>query len=212
MIGLKSSQKIAICVMVLCVVLAAAMMTTYALFSDGKTAENHIAAGSLKIELEQTAMTGNALAADGTMTEYDGFVGPVDLTESDAPVFELENICPTLWREATFEIGKGVSTVAFDSSVTVLKPVTGDAASEALLSQLKVTVSSGDGFADVTTFMLSEVGDEGKKVDLGTTLLTDSAPKQFKIKVEFVDSDDNNAAMTGSVSFDIVVLATQSIE
>lgn len=204
------SKRIKIALAALVVIalsVTAILATTFALFSDSVDTNNHIDAGTLKIDLYQTEMSGNRLEADGTFGEYPGLAEPINLREYDGKVFEMEKICPGIYRTADFEVRNAQSTTAFTYSVTVYGVEAEGETSQALTSQMQITVTNGSA---QTTFMLSEAATSGKTVELGTMLTTDTV-KEFSVKAEFVNSDSNNDAKGGSVSFDIKVTATQLV-
>lgn len=208
----KLKMSIAVSVLFLVLASAALVLCTYALFSDTATSGGHLSAGSLDIGLWLTDMTGNELAEDGTLADYTGFEGAVDLAADDSKVFDLDNICPGFNRTAAIEVRNNQSTTAFDYSVTVLgveAETANQAASEALLGQLLVTVTYGDN--QTRQFTLDEVTEEGVTVELGTMYANESSAS-FTVKVEFLDRTDNNDAMNGGVSFDIRVDAVQATD
>lgn len=208
-IGLAAmaALALALCVSVL-------LLTTYALFSDTVETDNHLSAGTLKIGLYQTSMTGNQIDTGGTFGDYSESIpsGGRDLKTYDGKVFNIENACPGIYREAAFEVRNGGISTAFGLTLEIVNAaadVQGDAASSALLSQMRITVSWGTDGSE--TFLLSE---EEKTVDLGTVTLPENMAENavlssFKVKAEFLNTAENNGAQGGSVSFDIRVTATQ---
>lgn len=207
----KRAVSAVLAIFVAALTVSALLVTTYALFSDtAETGGGHLSAGTLDISLWQTDMKGTELAADGTMQDYTGFGGAVNLEETEDKVFDLGNVCPGIWREGTFEVRNNGSSSAFVYDVTIRGVRTeGGGASDALKEQVLVTVTGADGNAK--QFRLSEINDSGCTVRLGT-MYADDESESFSIKVEFPNGENNNDAQGGAVSFDICVTATQLTE
>ena len=181
---------------------------TFALFSDSVTKTNHLQAGSLKIGLYRTSLTGTQLEEDGTLGDYENSER-IDLTKTDENVFTMTNVCPLVSQTATLEVSN-LGTTAFTYSVGVINvelDTESEAKSEALAEQIEITLTAGE---ETETFFLSEVPSNGKIISLGTMLVTD-APQTFSVTATFVDDENNNAAMSGSLTFDLIVNAIQAI-
>lgn len=200
----KKKSILVVAILILALAILSLTAGTFALFSDSASHTNHLQAGSLKIGLYRTNLEGTQLKEDGTLGNYSDD-DRVDLTKSDAKMFNMTNICPLVSQTATVEI-TNLGTTAFTYSVTITDVDLGDKAmAQALAEQIQVTVTSGD---QTQSFYLSEVTEEGKSISLGTMLVTDKAAS-FTVKAEFVSGEGNNAAMNGDVSFDLVVNAIQ---
>lgn len=194
--------------------IAAALVTgvTFALFSTSVNTEHYISTGELRIDVFQTSMTGNQINTDGTYGEYPGSDEEISLRDFEGKVFDIQGAAPGIHRTGVFAVRDAGSSVAYDLHVTVSDVAAAGADAEAgaaLLEQVQVTVTAAnEGDAEVSeSFLLSEAAD-GYTVDLGRMLLP-ATEKQFTVKVEFLNTDDNNAAKSGSVAFAMSVTAVQ---
>ena len=185
---------------------AVALGATYSLWSAAQNVNNHVAAGSLKIELKRTNLVQTKIGGNGLVyDETDATV--VDLTEDGSKLFNVEHAFPTWQATSTINI-KNVGTVPFDYSVAFTfdyRALTEDK-DKALAEQLKVTLLGSDGTTKLSDFKLSEV-QSGSFTQVNTLL--SGADENFFVAVEFVDSEDNNDAMLGSLSFDLSAKAVQ---
>lgn len=207
---MKLSDRIKIVLAAIAVILVTVtvlLVPTFALFSDSVNTEHYIDSGTLKIDLYQTVMTGIRITEDGTFGAYSD-TEEIDLSAFEGKVFELYDAVPGITRTGTFEVRDAGSSTAYDLSVS-LTNVEMSAGGEALLEQIRITVQAQNpGDAAVEESFALSAADETGSISLGTMLLTQEL-KQFTIKAEFINSDDNNEAQNPSVSFDILVTAVQ---
>lgn len=185
---------------------------TYALFSDTVRVSHHLRAGTLDVTLTRDSLSYAVLDSDGTMKEVSE--GAYDFTEaSESSIFGLDSsdvyVVPGSYFDAELTLGTA-GNVAFDYTV-LLKGVSG--IDSELAEQLTVTVETEDGGTTVTKSMkMSELGATGYTVLSGTMYRGDTS-ESFSVRIDFGDVDDggvtNNKAQGQTVSFDLVVLATQ---
>lgn len=199
----KKVLLISCAIILVCVSVIAGV--TYALFSENKKVNTHLQAGKLDISLERTSLKYAVLNSNGELeTKTDMQV--VDFTGNvSGSVFGIDaqdnKIVPGSYFEAAMEIGND-GNAAFDYNI---KLVLGNESNEALAQQIEVTLYE-NGTA-VETKKLSELTD-GFVLASGSMTASDAA-KSFAVKVEFVNSNSNNAAQNGDVYFDLIVEATQ---
>lgn len=206
---MKKGGAIALTLLVLTMSVSVLVFSTLALFTDTAETNNRIEAGTLEIGLYETALDGNRLNEEGRFESLPALTEAVDLETYDGKLIEMESACPGMWREATLELRNAGSTTAFHYSVTICGVEAEGESSLALYEQINVTVTDKSG--QTTEFKLSEAASaDGKTVELGTMLANETA-HTFKVKAEFEDSENNNLAKLGSVSFDIRVTATQVV-
>ncbi len=176
---------------------------TYALWSDRTTAETHLSAGKLKVELKRTSLSKTYLGTDGYLnTETDQRT--VDFTsDTEENVFGIgsnEKLVPGSEYSAKLEL-KNVGDVAFDYTVRIkLKGET-----NALAKQLKVYVN-GEAKGS-----LSDLNGDGETVFSGAMSASDAA-NEFTVKIVFENSDngdEQNEAQNGTATFDLFVEANQ---
>lgn len=187
---------------------------TYALFSDSVSIEHHLRAGTLDVTLMRDSLSYAILAEDGTLKEET--VGAYDFTEAtETSIFGMDGsnvlIVPGSYFDARLSLGTA-GDVAFDYTVA-LKGAEG--LDGALAEQLTVTVTTVEDGATVTNSMkLSELAGKSETILAGTMLRGDTN-ESFSVRIDFPDVDDggttNNKAMGQSVSFDLVVTATQKV-
>lgn len=177
-------------------------VATYALFNDRTETENHLQAGNLDAEL--WLMQSEELVYDsksGTMVEKsdDTPVNISDVTLAEKSLFDIQGFLPGSYRQVDLQL-RNVGDLAFTYSIDFVNVVAEGENSKALLQQIQVTYTNGE---DSVSFPLAE------KEFAVTTPVVGSQNADFSIKAEFLSGDNNNIAMGGSVSFDIVVEATQ---
>ena len=182
-----------------------AVGASYALFTDQVTVNNHLSAGSLDVGLYRVEYKENVLVADGTMAESTPDTTRVDLTQNADKLFVIDDLfVPTSWYETTVEVSNS-GDVAFDYGVRILwKDDPANDKDQIIAEQIKITISVGD--TQKEQFYLCDCADYD--VVLGSMLKGDAA-EQFTVKAEFVNRDDNNAAMQAEIEFDLQVYATQ---
>lgn len=175
---------------------------TYALWSDNTTAETHLSAGNLEVELKRTGLSKTYLDIDGYL-KTETLQNTVDFTsDTDENVFGIgnsEKLVPGSEYSAKLELKNG-GDVAFDYTVKIkLKGET-----SALAEQLKVYVNGVDKGS------LSAYRD-GVTVFSGAMAANDAA-NEFTVKIVFENSDnevEQNNAQNCTASFDLFVEATQ---
>ena len=182
-----------------------AVGASYALFTDQVTVNNHLSAGSLDVGLYRVEYKENVLVADGTMAESTPDTTRVDLTQNADKLFVIDDLfVPTSWYETTVEVSNS-GDVAFDYGVRILwKDDPANDKDQIIAGQIQITISVGD--TQKEQFYLCDCADYD--VVLGSMLKGDAA-EQFTVKAEFVNRDDNNAAMQAEIEFDLQVYATQ---
>lgn len=182
-----------------------AVGASYALFTDQVTVNNHLSAGSLDVGLYRVEYKENVLVADGTIAESTPDTTRVDLTQNADKLFVIDDLfVPTSWYETTVEVSNS-GDVAFDYGVRILwKNDPANDKDQIIAKQIQITISVGD--TQKEQFYLCYCADYD--VVLGSMLKGDAA-EQFTVKAEFVNCDDNNAAMQAEIEFDLQVYATQ---
>lgn len=182
-----------------------AVGASYALFTDQVTVNNHLSAGSLDVGLYRVGYKENVLVADGTMAESTPDTTRVDLTQNADKLFVIDDLfVPTSWYETTVEVSNS-GDVAFDYGVRILwKNDPANDKDQIIAKQIQITISVGD--TQKEQFYLCDCADYD--VVLGSMLKGDAA-EQFTVKAEFVNRDDNNAAMQAEIEFDLQVYTTQ---
>ena len=176
---------------------------SYALFNETISVGNHLQAGNLDADLTRTNLKYAVLDTDGVLRTYeDG--NDVNFTgATNENIFGLngDRIVPGSYFEAEMKLSNN-GTVAFDYEVEI--KLLGNSGEFA--NQLQVTVTSGN---ETETLKLSEIN--------GKLVITDgrmpiNSNTTFTVKVEFIDSDNNNAAQNQTCAFDLVVTAVQATE
>lgn len=212
----RSIITIACLSIVLCVALIAG--GTYALFSSKTSVTNHLRSGNLTLKLERVGLT--KYAYDEASGEYkenvytngDAYVDFSQATEKN--VFDIarsEVIAPGVWYEATMRISKDNTNVPFAYKIIVkLNGSKGeDGKDNAFASQLRIYVD-GAPKGYLSDYVTAEGGNE-VSVSSGTIGLTEGS-KEFKVKLLFDPTADNNAVMNSTADFDLIVEATQGID
>lgn len=212
----RSIITIACLSIVLCVALIAG--GTYALFSSKTSVTNHLRSGNLTLKLERVGLTKYAYDEasgeykENVYTDGDAYVDFSQATEKN--VFDIarsEVIAPGVWYEATMRISKDNTNVPFAYKIIVkLNSSKGeDGKDNAFASQLRIYV---DGIEKgyLSEYVTAEGGNE-ISVSSGTIGLTEGS-KEFKVKLLFDPTADNNAVMNSTADFDLIVEATQGID
>ena len=213
-------------VMSLLMTVAVVASLTFALFvKDLDDNTVHIQAGDLEISATYVKLEGTRMDTNSNSATYGKLIAiptneqtkDIDLTENEESIFNIENAVPTLTQTATIGIANG-GTIAFDYEIHIcdLVMTTSDAdADRALASQILITLQSGN---NTVEFILDQCGDDANKLALGelapgaeasvtvTALFLNDADNDFGIA-----AGDNMDAANGGVSFDITIIATQSI-
>lgn len=212
----RSIVTIACLSIVLCIALIAG--GTYALFSSKTSVTNHLRSGNLTLKLERVGLT--KYAYDEASGEYkenvytngDAYVDFSQATEKN--VFDIarsEVIAPGVWYEATMRISKDNTNVPFAYKIIVkLNGSKGeDGKDNAFASQLRIYVD-GAPKGYLSDYVTAEGGNE-ISVSSGLIGLTEGS-KEFKVKLLFDPTADNNAVMNSTADFDLIVEATQGID
>ncbi len=207
----KRIRTLMISMIVLCISCTAVVGGTYALFSDSDTVSNHLSAGKLEISLDRVAYSEYVLAANGTMTNGNSNTDREDLVKNNDVLFNIVNAVPTSWYQSTLEI-KNEGDTAYDYDVRIKWNEDGEASAleTEFAKQIRITITSSkiNNQTHSTSFMLFDCADH--VVSLGY-MLKGADPETFTIKAEFVDNDDNNDAMRATLSFDVLVSASQKV-
>lgn len=178
-----------------------AVGATFALFSDSSTINSHVEAGTLELGFTRTKLSGTKLNADGKLEDFEDS-NPVDLKESQEDIFTFDEVVPTLYQEATLKVDN-LGTLAFDYSI---KFDATEGAETALANQLEVTVTQGE--TEVKKDTLARVLAEDSYIPLGSLDAGGSA--DFVVKIEFLDTADNNSAKNTTLSFDFTLYCEQA--
>lgn len=176
---------------------------SYSLFTDSEQVTNHLKTGDLDITLERTHLEYATLNAQGYLQIRNNY-DIVDFTnDKKENIFGLDTeelMAPGSYYEATMKLSNK-STVAFDYEIEiVLNSVANDFA-----EQLKVYL---DG--DTEGKLLSEINYGNKYILKGTAPVEVGKSAEFTVKVAFIHDTNNNAAQDSTISFDLVVSATQT--
>lgn len=212
----RSIITIACLSIVLCVALIAG--GTYALFSSKTSVTNHLRSGNLTLKLERVGLTKYAYDEasgeykENVYTDGDAYVDFSQATEKN--VFDIarsEVIAPGVWYEATMRISKDNTNVPFAYKIIVkLNSSKGeDGKDNAFASQLRIYID-GAPKGYLSEYVTAEGGNE-ISVSSGTIGLTEGS-KEFKVKLLFDPTADNNAVMNSTADFDLIVEATQGID
>lgn len=205
----KKSFLRAICLSFTALVLSGVALaaTTWSLFSDKKEVNNHIEAGDLSVGLTLCSVSGTQTNAAG-IPEYFERNTAVDLGTNSDPVFAFANAVPGVAQNAVLEI-ENLGVSAFDCEVRIVALVAEGEAATALAEQIRITVSA-EGLTPVV-FWLSEWEKPESIASLGR-LLAGGSPLRFSVKAEFAEGENNNAAKSGELTFDLQVRAVQPTE
>lgn len=205
----KRSFLRAICLSFTALVLSGVALaaTTWSLFSDGKDVNNHIEAGDLSVGLTLVSLSGTRTDASGIPERFEQNT-PVDLAEDASPVFEFTNAVPGVAQTAVLEV-RNLGTSAFDCEVRVVALSAQGEAATALAGQIRITVSA-EGLTPVV-FWLSDWEKPESVAALGR-VLTGTSVLRFSVKAEFAEGENNNAAKSGELTFDLQIRAVQPTE
>lgn len=199
----KRVLLIACALVLLCMSLVVGI--TYGLYTQSLTASNHLQAGNLDISLIRTDLSYRVLNEEGEL-EVTRVEENTDFTSStNENIFGMDAegllIAPGAWFDAQMQVVNN-GNVAFSYDVSIR--LQGDV--NALAEQLLFTVTHPDG--SVTEKRLSQLTEEFS-LATGRMKVTDKA-QSFRVKVEFLDEQDNNLAQSQVAVFDLFVTAVQS--
>ena len=221
--NIKRTLLVSGSVILLCMTFVIGM--TVALFTDKAVVNNHLKAGDLNVTLLRTKLDTYSVDKNtGFLHNTPTNTETVDFSTPTARnVFDIvkgqDLIVPCSWYEATMEIGNNTiyatSDVAFSYWIEI-KLDTKDLSEKEIQDlkldeQIKITVTSKLG--------TSEEKSEWQTLDKGLTIGSEQGPistvakgssESFKVKMEFLDVDDNNLAKTQSLNFDLIVHAVQA--
>lgn len=179
---------------------------TFSLFTDSVKVVNHLQAGSLDVELIRTNLEYtkiNELGYLEVVKDNDNF----DFTNKvDANIFGISDnnleIIPGSYFNVTLDlINKG--NVAFEYSIKFV--LNGE--ENELIKQLDVEIIDNNG--NIKVKRLSElIKDESILIGDMDNLHN---KETFKIKITFLDLEENNTAKDEDLCFDLVVIAVQKI-
>ena len=160
---------------------------SYSLFTDSEQVTNHLKTGDLDITLERTHLEYATLNAQGYLQIRNNY-DIVDFTND-----KKENIFGLDTEEL-------MAPGSYYEIEIVLNSVANDFA-----EQLKVYL---DG--DTEGKLLSEINYGNKYILKGTAPVEVNKSAEFTVKVAFIHDTNNNAAQDSTISFDLVVSATQT--
>ena len=186
---------------------------SYALFTDSVEVQNHLEAGTLDVTLKRTSLEYTLLNKEGYLEKQTA--GELDLTKATAEnVFGLDStttkIVPYSYFDAQLAIGNN-GNVAFDYSVEIKLFTENEKEANELAKQLKVTITNADGVV-VAEYMLSDLHGEANCEVKAGHMKANETEHTFGVKVEFVNSENNNDAKSQTAVFDLYVKATQATE
>lgn len=206
----KKMRVLLVACLTLAIASATAVVATYALWSSDVTVSNHLQAGTLSAELSRTGWSRNELDETGRLTVTNS---PTDAPPVSYPSTDEENIfglteaakmAPGAWCEADMTLKNG-GDVAFGFWVEI---VLQEDADPALAAQLTVTVTHGTTATEPVPLSSGlSVGSAAQpvaEVNKGQSL-------PFTVRVTFEDDDNNNAARTKNVKFDLIIHAVQAV-
>lgn len=182
----------------------------YSLFTDSVEIKHHLSANNLDAVLERTYLTYRVPDSNGFLAEY---LNPeiVDFsrtTQDENNIFGLGQdvpVVPGCYYESQLSVtNKG--SVSFTYDVKIDFNSTESAAN--LANQLLVTVSTADGTKLIDSKPLSSV-DLDAPIFSGE-LYPDAPAHEFAVRIDFINSEDNNNAQNEFVYFDLYVSAVQA--
>ena len=180
---------------------------TYALFSDQVTLTTHLQAGTMDITLERINLENSELdPITGFLAVH---VDPetVDFSKPNAKnVFDIVDndlIVPGCSYDATMRITNNTD-VAFSYWIEIIDRNNADIV---LGDQLAVTVKADNYKETVKVSQGMFIGNEAKPVGV----LAKGQSADFNVVLEFLNLNNNNAAMGQNLNFDIVVHAVQVV-
>lgn len=210
----KRALLVSSAVILLCLTII--LGTTWALFTDTQTVQNHLRAGDLDITLKRTELVKKTLDISGYLAWLDPDKTVVDFTgPAKENVFDLgknELIVPGSQFVATMQV-ENHSDVAFGYWIEIV--CTDQRYGADLAKQLKVTVNTG---TDASAFVGDGLVVRGKDGGYVEELAIGQSAS-FTVTVEFLDSfveendiAHNDLAQGEELSFDLVVHAVQVTE
>lgn len=209
------------------IMLSSAMVIggTYALWSERVTVNNHLSAGSLKVELKRTHLEKYVLGDDMYMTRT------VDDVEASAVtnMFGMDDnelIVPSSYYAAKLKL-TNTGDVAIDYTIKIVVDSNSD---EELAKQVivhvgdeqKATYSADTGYTMMTSdecHFLAKDDTTEENVDylnyeVGNGFMDkNQREKEFWVEIMFdnISSDIQNEAQDKNVNFDLLITATQKI-
>ncbi len=210
---MKVSKVLAIYCSIVLVCLTAIIGASYALFNQTISVGNHLQAGNLDAALTRTNLEYAVLDSEGVLTKTTVDTD-VDFTNNTKEnIFGLtkdSRIVPGSYFEAEMQLVNN-GTVAYDYSVEIHLISKSDEQVNELAKQLKVSFKVGE---TEESHMLSELIEEASKSGGKYTIAKGRLPLEsntsFTVRVEFVLSDNNNAAQGQQCAFDLVINAVQA--
>ena len=206
--------------LILTIIVCAAL--TFALFVN-EVGENtvHVQAGDLEIAADYLTLTGTRMDTNSQSATY-GKLIPIPqaetvknilLTENEESIFLIENAVPTLKQTATIKL-ENKGNVAFDYEIRIcdFEKLHDSAADVALSEQIQITISDT---RNSVSFRLADYA-ENSSVFAPAEMLPGADPITVTITAEFLNdvgtNFNNMDAENGGVSFDITIIATQTID
>ncbi len=206
------SVLLSVTTLVLCLALVAG--GTYALFSDGVTLRNHLQAGTLNVTLTRTELVHTSFDPESGLTvRGEPNTERVDFSEpTKRTVFDTEGvpIVPASEYTAKMEIANtDPMGVAFGYWIEITAEGGSSPSDLALREQLNVAVTvAGGQMQKISLGEGASLG--GENSFLGVVKRGESAV--FEVSVTFPDSEGNNAAKGGNITFDLIVHAVQATD
>lgn len=187
------------------VALVVLVVGSYSLFTGDLKLKNHLEAGELKLELYRTGLTWNEINDEGFLEEYedDELINVKDLENIfDSSTTNSKYFIPGSYYEANMRL-VNAGDVAFDYYIEII--LKGEV--NKLSEQLEITFIMND---TVITKKLSEGLLLGSSAEPIGQSLTEGI-LDFKLKIEFINGNNNNEAQSLDADFDFIVYAVQSI-
>lgn len=208
----KNSRNLVLSSLVIMMCLVLMTLSTFALYTDTITINQHLQSGTLDIELKRTSLKYNYLNKDGYFVEKENneIIDFSKTSTNNKNIFNINKktqIVPGSYYNASMElINKGSVAFVYWIEVVLLDDYYND-----LSKQLEIIVTTYDLDLNKKEYIakLNEgliLGNETKP--LGEMLVKDS-PLKFDIKITFIESELNNNAQNQNVNFDIIVHAVQ---
>lgn len=210
---------------------AVATSLTLALFIE--TDDENIAkiqAGDVEIGAKFLTLEGKEVDNDPQSDTYGKLISITDtdknkdLSSVEENLFNITNAVPKMYQKATVELTNN-GTVAFTYQIKLvdLNLSVGELArNQALSEQILITVEVSG--AEKCEFLLADLADsenvfgertllpgKSEKVSITATFLNDADGAALPDDLNTLTPGDNNLAQGGNLSFDITIIATQSV-
>lgn len=183
----------------------ATFVSTFVLYSDTTEVNNHIVAGSVEVGFKRTCYEGTPSLKDGTLGDYTIIDDTaLDLKDDSSKIFNIKNAMPSLTHKAVLEVSNEDS-IAFVYTVRLINLTAEAENDKALANQILIEISNGE---QSIQFMLADYEKPENVITLGT-IYAGAEAQTFTISATFLNSEYNNLAKYGKVSFDIQLLAVQ---